>query len=343
VKKRLLILTTALEAESLSRRDLDALAERVRRRAPDIDVMVAGRHRREHWKLLPHAFRPAVTVGFGWLRKRRFLVGEILHCPRTPKHVDLERLRSAGLPVPDWVVVTPGTALDPAVWGPYVVVKPTVGRSGQEVRIRRTERVRYAPSESFPSEHPIWKGPLMAQRFIYTGRWPVSYRVCTFFGRALYCCRAEQSHAKRPLESRFDFPRAGGGVQIIAPSKSSTYTLVDDEEVISLAERAHRRAFPDYPYLGLDVLRDADSGEVSVIEANSGGAVLHLSSKAGTGVQQTHGIDFYRQFGALDRAAERLIEVTRRRAVVAPIGRTSQPFRADLPRGQGGAMVPRGD
>ncbi|MCP5781376.1 hypothetical protein NL316_27555, partial [Klebsiella pneumoniae] len=77
----------------------DALAERVERQAPDIDVMVAGRHRRDHWKLLPHAFRPALTVGFGWLRKRRFLAGEILHCPRMPKHIELAKLRAAGVPV----------------------------------------------------------------------------------------------------------------------------------------------------------------------------------------------------------------------------------------------------
>ena len=334
MKRRLLILASGLE-EVVLPRDLDALAERVERQAPDIDVIVAGRHRRDHWKLLPHALRPALSVGFGWLRKRRFLAGEILHCPRIPKHVELEQLRAAGVPVPDWVVVTPGTTLDPAVWGPYVVVKPTVGRVGKEVRIRRTGRVRYEPPESFPKEHPIQRGPLLAQRFIYTGPWAVSFRVCTFFGRALYCCRAEQSHEKRPLESRFDFRgAAGGGIQIIAPSKTSTYTLVDDAEVIALAERAHQLAFPDYPYLGFDLLRDAESGEVSVIEANSGGAVWHLSSTMGMSLQRTHGIDFYRQFGALDRAAERLIEVTRRRAVVAPIGRSSQPFRADLPRGR---------
>ena len=255
--------------------------------------MVAGRHRSDHWKLLPHAFRPALTVGFELARKRRFLIGEILHCPRLAKHVEQEKLRAAGVQVPDWAVLSPGTTLDPAAWGPYVVVKPTAGRVGQEVRIRRTERVRYAPAESFPKEHPIQDGPLMAQRFIYTGRWAVSYRVCTFLGRALYCCRVEQSHEKRPLESRFDFGGpAGGGIQIIAPSKTSSYALVDDREVISLAERAHQLAFPDYPYLGFDLLRDADSGEVSVIEANSGGAVLHLSSKGGISVQEKHGIDF---------------------------------------------------
>jgi hypothetical protein len=322
VKRHLLILANPRKKVAV-RGDLDALADRVARRAPDIDVLVVGRHRRQQWKVLPRAFRPALTVAWGSLRERRFLAGEILHCPRIPKHVELERLRAAGVPVPDWHVLTPGTRLDPASWGPYVVLKPTVGAKGVEVRIRRTGRVRYEPPGSFPTDHPIREGPLLAQRFVYTGPWPVSYRVTTFFGRALFCWRVEQSHQQRRLEGRFEFGNSsgGGGIQIIAPSMKSTYTVVADEEVVGLAERAHRLAFPDYPYLGIDVLRDAETGAVSVLEANSGGAIWHLSSGMGASIQRMHGIDFYRQFGALDLAAEQLIEVTRRRARVAPVGR----------------------
>ena len=331
MRRRLLILANATDKASVQP-DLDALAQRVARQAPEIDALVVGRHRRDQWRLLPRSLRPALTVVWGRLRERRFLVGEILDCPHLPKHIELERLRSAGVPVPDWALVTPGTTLDPALWGPYVVVKPTEGMRGIEVRIRRTGRVRYEPPESFPAEHPIRRGPLLAQRFVYTGPWAVSHRVTTFFGRALFCWRVEQSHQKRRLESRFDFgsPGEGGGIQIIAPSKTSTYTLDDDKELIEMAERAHRLAFPDYPFLGIDLVRDAETGEVSVLEVNSGGAIWHLSTRMGASIQQTHGLDFYRQFGALDRAAEQLVEVTRRRACVAPLGRPLRPLQAQL-------------
>jgi hypothetical protein len=212
-----------------------------------------------------------------------------------------------------------------------VVVKPTAGQSGCEVRIRRTRRVRYQPPESFPAGHPIRKGPLLAQRFVYTGPWAVSYRVTTFFGRTLFCWRVEQSHQKRRLESRFAFGGTGeglGGIQIIAPSRSSTYSLVDDAEVIGLAESAHRLAFPDYPYLGFDLVRDADTGELSVIEVNSGGVTWHLSSQLGRSMQRDHRMDLYGQFGALDRAAERLIELTRSRARRAPLGPGAREMRS---------------
>jgi len=329
VKRFRLVLTKVLP-RTIDRSDLTALAERVERQARDIQVIVAGKRRAEQLKLLPHAFRPTLTIGFGALRRGRFLSGRILHCPWIPKHEELGRLRAVGIPVPDWTVIEPDTRLDPAVWGRYVVVKPSVGGHGLEIRIRRTGRVRYLPPESFPPDHMIRKGPMLAQRFVYTGPWAVSYRVCTFFGRALYCWRVEQSHQKRRLESRWQFAgtEVGGGIQIIAPSRTSTYRLVEDPEVIALAERAHRLAFPDYPYLGFDVLRDADTGELCVIEANSGGCVWHLSSRMGRSMQLAQGIDLYTQFGALDRAAERLIDATRLHAMVSPIGRPQLPFSA---------------
>lgn len=318
-----------VESGSIRSRDLFALAKRVERLAPEIEVAVAGMHRAQQWKLLAHAFRPTLTIRLARVKSRRFLCGRILHCPMLPKHVELEQLRAAGIPVPDWVVIEPDTRLDPAVWGPYVVVKPTLGGMGVDIRIRRTGRVRY---EEPGSGDAIRKGPLIAQRFIYTGPWAVSYRVCTLFGRTLYCWRVEQSHQKRRLEGRWEFGGnaiGGGGIQIIAPSKTSTYALVDDKELIELAERAHRLAFPDYPYLGVDLVRDAESGQISVIEPNTGGGVWHLSSKSGVEIQRAHAIDLYSQFGALDRAAEQLVEVTRRHARVAPRGRPQLPFRAD--------------
>lgn len=311
--------------------DLLALAARVERLAPEIEVAVTGKRWRQQWKLLPHALRPTLTVVFGNLRRSRYLNGRILHCATLPKDKELEQLGAAGIPVPDWVMIRPGTQLDPADWGPYVVVKPTVSRRGEDIRIHKTGRVRYEPPESFPSEHRAHWGPLIAQRFVYTGPWAVSYRVCTFLGRALYSWRVEQSHQKRRLESRWQFAgtATGGGIQIIAPSKTSTYTLSDDEEMIALAERAHRLAFPDYPYLGIDLLRDAESGQLWVIETNTGGGVWHLSSTTGIDIQHAHGIDFYSQFGALDRAAEQLVEVTRRQARVALHGQPQLPFKTD--------------
>ena len=58
----------------------------------------------------------------------------------------------------------------------------------------------------------------------------------------------------------------------------------------------------------------AETGELWVLEANTSGWTWHFSSPTGLRLQQTFGLDFDAQFGGLRRAAEILVEQTRRRA-----------------------------
>ncbi len=211
------------------------------------------------------------------------------------------------MPVPDWIEITPDVKLDPADWGEYVVVKPELGRRGAEVRIKRTERVRYKPQDAFAEDHPGSRGAMLAQRFVYTGRWAVNYRVATLFGKRLFCWRCEVDHTFEPLNSRFDF--GGGGITIVSNKRSSRYTLAYDKDVIALAERVHE-VFPKQPLLGSDIVRDADSGELYVLEASPRGDAWYMSSDTGYEIQDANGIDFTGQFGALEIAADQLIEKT---------------------------------
>ena len=96
------------------------------------------------------------------------------------------------------------------------------------------------------------------------------------------------------------------------------YVILDrdsifDADVIALAERAHA-AFPDQPLLGTDIVRDADSGALYVIECNPRGDAWLISSVMGRMIEQANGLDFAAQFGALEIAARTLAEETRRRA-----------------------------
>lgn len=229
-----------------------------------------------------------------------------------PKSEQYRRLSSLGFPVPDWAELAPGICLDPAHRGPYVAVKPDLGRKGAEVHIKRTGRVRYRVPKEFPPEHPIHKGPLIAQRFIYTGAWPANYRVVTLFGRRLMCWRCEADHRYVPLRSRWDF-RAKGDITVVSNKPDSRYTLAFDEDVISLAERAHA-AFPDQPVLGSDIVRDADTGELYVIECNPRGDAWLIGSDMGRMIEQANGLRFAAQFAALVEAEQVLARVTRARA-----------------------------
>ena len=229
-----------------------------------------------------------------------------------PKGEQYERLTQLGVAAPKWVRIDPGAALDPAEWGPYVVVKPELGRKGAAIVIQKTGRVRYQPPESYAEGHPARKAPLIAQRFIYTGKWPVNYRIVTLFGRTLMCWRCEADHGYAPLNSRWDF-KATGGITVVSNKRDSRYKLAFDADLIALAEKAHR-AFPEQPLLGTDIVRDADSGELYVIECNPRGDAWLISSDMGRMIERANGLDFGRQFGALGIATEVLIEATRSRA-----------------------------
>lgn len=217
-----------------------------------------------------------------------------------PKSEQYRRLAGLALPVPKWTVIEEPTALDPADWGSYVVVKPDLGRKGAEIFIKRTGRVRYRAAG------------FLAQQFVYTGRWPVNYRVVTLFGRTLMSWRCEADHRFVPLESRWDF-KARGGITVVSNKRDSRYTLAFDSDVIALAERAHA-AFPDQPLLGTDIVRDADTGELFLIECNPRGDAWLISSVMGRLIEEANGLDFAAQFGALDIATETLCRETRARA-----------------------------
>ena len=217
-----------------------------------------------------------------------------------PKSEQYARLARLGLPVPRWVSITEDLVLDASEWGPYVVVKPDLGRKGAEIFIKRTGRVRYRAPD------------FLAQQFIYTGRWPVNYRVVTLFGRTLMSWRCEADQRFVPLESRWDF-KARGGITVVSNKKDSRYTLAFDPDVIALAEQAHA-AFPKQPLLGTDIVRDADSGALYVIECNPRGDAWLISSVMGRMIEQANGLEFAAQFGALDIAAQALSRETRARA-----------------------------
>jgi len=246
------------------------------------------------------AGKPTLTVSPMPIKKFRPPRGPVCQGFEFPKSEQYARLERLGLLVPKWTAVREQTSLDAEDWGPYVVVKPDLGRKGAEIFIKRTGRVRYrAPG-------------FLAQQFIYTGRWPANYRVVTLFGRTLMSWRCEADHRYVPLESRWDF-KARGGITVVSNKRDSRYTLCADPDVISLAEKAHA-AFPDQPLLGTDIARDADSGALYVLECNPRGDAWLISSAMGRLIEEANGLDFASQFGALDIAAHTLAREARLRA-----------------------------
>jgi len=294
--------------------DFQEVARKIRSRTNDI-VPLVFTTRAAVRPLLAAAWliqRPTVSIEFDGRRYRpRTLRGaRFIHDRFGAKTEQSRRLEANTLPLPQWTEIAPGTSLDPAEWGPYVVVKPSMGGRGAFVWIHKTGRIRYRPPAEYPEDHPGRRGPMVAQRFIYTGPWPVSYRVLTYFGVPIMAIRCEGRHDLPSLDGADGIRRAGGGLSIVATAKGCKISLDCQSDILDLARRAHA-AFPTIPSLGIDIVREAGTGKLYLIEVNPGGHSWMFTSDAGVQMQFDFGLDFYGKFGALDLIADRSVEIAR--------------------------------
>ena len=248
---------------------------------------------------------PTLTVSPAPVRRLRPRRGPLLQGQHVAKSEEYHALDACGVPVPRWVRLLPGRSPSLDGFGPYVVTKPDFGARGADVRIERREAVRWTPPRTELSEHfgGPWN-PRVAQEFVYTGPWPRSHRVTTLFGQALFAFRVEADHARKPLLGR----DALAGQSVVSSGQGCTFELFEDPEILRLAERAHA-AFPRVPLLGIDILRDADTGELFVIELNGIGYTWDFSSPTGLSLQHQFGFDLEAQLGGRRRAAAVLARV----------------------------------
>jgi hypothetical protein len=296
------------------------VAELISARHPDIAAYPLSAKQRVGGtlRLLPLAARPTLSIELARPRvlppfrgHRLLQLGRGLRDPGISKMEEFRRLEAIGLPVPKWTEIGPDTKLDPDEWGPYVVVKPSVGGHGYNVIIRKTARTRFKPPEEHEAGSLGRLGPMIAQEFIYTGRRPESIRVLTFLGHPINAIRYFGHSQPNELPGRFAFKNVGGH-DIVAFDRGGKIELVDDPEAVELARLAHR-AFPNVPALGVDIVRDADTGRAYVIETNPQGPHWTLVTP-GAGMRYEPGVDRNAQFGAIDVIAEASAEAARRLA-----------------------------
>jgi len=291
------------------RADFERIATQIRRQAPDVQPAVVRDRDNDLLRLrLALSRRPTLVFSSASLRRFRPPRGAVLQGSKQSKVDELQALERAGIPVPRWKLVVRGESPDVSDFGPYVVMKPDGAGRGADVRIVRRERVRWLePITKMAADTQRW----IAQEFVHTGAWPVSHRVLSLCGTPLYAFRAEADRARQPIRHASDF--GSGGRNIVASHIGCSLSLCDDADVLELASRAHR-AFDGIGLLGVDILRDAVSGKLYVLEVNSSGKVWGFSSQRGRAMQERLGARYETQFDGLSRAARVLAEETRRRA-----------------------------
>jgi hypothetical protein len=294
--------------------DLAAIAAHMREMDPTIGTFILPTVRPNGVSGRLAAGRPTLVVSAGPIRVFAPRRGKIYQGQIIPKVEELRRLEAAGVPVPRWALLTPGLRVDPAEWGEFVVVKPTdiaTSSHGLGIQLMRANRVRYRAPEDYPEGHPGRVGPMLVQQFVDTGEHIAAHRVLTLFGEPLYAVTDLSDERRPPLTAGDDdLERIAIASQAI---KAQQKVFVDDPAVLALARRAHA-AIPDVPVKGVDILRDARTGALFVIELNCGGNTWHFSSRQQAQARIENGPEFerqrYRQFDAMRTAARVLVART---------------------------------
>ncbi|MGE0009026.1 MAG: RimK family alpha-L-glutamate ligase [Parvibaculaceae bacterium] len=292
--------------------DFTTIKALMRERAPEIRVHIVT-----PTSLLPPGFWPSCAEHPTALFASTFMKvdpqvrGARLIPKVYTKFEEITALRDAGLPVPDSVLLTPGTAIDEHDWGPFVVIKPNRGRQGDGVRLVNAKDARWRDTAALPDGH-LWKGrELVVQRFVDTGPLPACYRVMTVFGRKVYCVLSA-STVETPALDAATIPEEG--IPIAANGKHRVRSLAYDDDVLSLAEDVHGK-LTHTPVMGIDIIRERETGKLYVLELNSGGLTWHISSDYGLRQQAEDGADKMAQFNALEVIADAFIDATRKHAI----------------------------
>lgn len=292
--------------------DFEEIADKISDTAPDIEVLIGKTDAINPMADLSRkaAQRPSLIFSPGPLRAFRPLRGSIFCGRRIAKIEQMERLKKAGIPVPEWKVIAPGVKLRPSRWGKVMVVKPTAWGAAtfsHGIKLERTESIVFRPLGEFPVGHPGREGPMVAQRFVDTGPRPAQMRVLTLFGTPLYAEEIKAEHDQ--MISHDSSHEAPSEVSITPVTQARVRAFVYDEQVLDLAARA-AAVFPHVPLLGIDILKEAATGMLYVLEVNPGGNVWHFSSRWG-GTQRVEGKKRQEQFDAFRRAADILVRQTR--------------------------------
>lgn len=269
---------------------------------------------------------PTLTVALSLSFRLSILRGAMLKSEQVEKLTQQAVFRKYAIPTPPALPFRFGMTLDPVLLGDLVVLKPmdleqtSQGHGVQMFRRRRLNKLRIT---DFPEGHPIHRARqgYIVQRFIDTGENPSFFRVQTFLGKAIYAWHSTLVEPRCSLDADdADIERTN----IASQGGEKTRKLIDDPDIIGLAEKVHK-AFPHIPMLAVDVIREAATGKLYVLECNPGGNTWHFSSKVGeklrlgfgdaktNGNEKAHEIArrmFIDQFGAFDIVARQLVAAT---------------------------------
>jgi hypothetical protein len=276
--------------------------------APDIDIFVVA-----HNAALPPDFwtrvaeRPTLIFAPMPMDLPTSARGTRIMAQSSSKAEQAEWFFKADLPHPQTKLIEPDTTLDETSWGPFTVMKPNGGSNGRGVRLVRTRHLTWRHPDTWPMKDDRRGRKLVAQQFVNTGPHCRCHRVLSVLGYPVYSIVSQ-------VGGNLELPDPAGtdeiDLNVAIQTDDRAIQLSYDEEVLSLTRSIHQK-FSHLPALGVDIIREHETGRLFILEMHPGGGSWHLSSEFGLKQQRDHGLDYYGQFNALGTIAKALIDTTR--------------------------------
>jgi len=277
--------------------DFHVIADKIRMSAPDIRVQVI-RRRHLWWRQLLFVFSPSFYVAFYEARRFKPIRGLCLHGEAMGKSEQYLRMQKSGIDVIPWQKIARGEQYSSAFWGNAVIVKPDRGREGRGVHLSKPEDIDF--------ERTVADGQIrLIQKFIESGDSPSYFRALSLFGEILYLRKTTNTASQIGSISDDDLPNP------VANAAHGRAELVYDAEVIAFARKVAESAFPEIPLLGLDIIRERETGRLFCLEVNPYGSTWHFSTPTGLALQQRENFNYSSQFDAFTVAADVLIKKSR--------------------------------
>ena len=260
---------------------------------------------------------PTLTISFGETGQFKPPRGILLQNRPIHKYQQYVQFCLAGVNTPRTANYERERAYEASDWGEFCIIKPAdLGKMGKggNVRLQRTARLASFDPAQYPEEHAFRKSGLLVQSFVDTGRCPINWRVLTLLGEPLYCFKSICPVERPPLDAPDEVIEAA----IVEPKHPNIKEKFDyndirsfeaDPEVLAFARQVNR-AFPRIPLQGCDIIRDAATGKLYVLEVNPGGNTWHFSSPLFARQREILGGKdvFKRQLGAFAAAARVLAQ-----------------------------------
>lgn len=232
-------------------------------------------------------------------------------CPpqNVSKMEELGRLGKAQLPVPKSYLIDRFDDLVSVDIQPRVVIKPQRGFQGKGVKLIETSVLKSWSREQFEQSSSNDQG-MIIQQYIDVGPTAISYRVMTVLGEVIYCNKSTANNAQGLSLSDLSHD----GTAIASNSGDRTIVECNEADIVSLGRQIHRKLNLS-PVLGIDIVRDVQTGKLYVLELNSCGWTWHLSSDYGQSHQRRYSLNLYEQFSALKTITDCLIQEVRENAI----------------------------